>query len=338
VTAPVSPKIELHVHLEGAVRPATLLAIAQRNGQPLPADTVDELASLYTFTGSAHFLSIWALTTNCLRTVDDFRQVVVDYAAEAARFGAVYIEATFSPCERIHLGITWDDLFTGYADGVVEAFERSGVIVRLTPDLHREVDADVAEQCARVAVRYRDRGVVGLGGRIGVPAGPFRRAWDIARDGGLGLVPHAGQVAGPDAIRQGLAIRPARIGHGIRAVEDPDLMAELTARGVVLDVCLSSNIRLAEVPSAAAHPLPRLRAAGVLCTINTDDPAMLDTDLGHEYDIAAALGMTAADAYAAGWAGMLCDDATRARLPAPARRPHPGSPHIEGATGPGSAT
>ncbi len=319
MTASLHPKIELHVHLEGAIRPATLLDLARRNDQPLPADTVAELTALYEFTGLAHFVEVWLLTTNCLRTAADFRQVVVQYAAEAAGFGAVYLEAIFSPCERVKRGIGWDELFTGYTEGAVQAYERYGVIVRFTPDLYREVEPELAEECARVAVRYRDRGVVGLGlgGReAGYPAEPFRRAFDIARDGGLGIVPHAGEAAGPESIREVLTMQPARIRHGIRAVEDPDLLAEIVDRGLVLDVCPTSNLRLGGVSSLDAHPLPALRAAGVLCTINTDDPAMFGTDLGREYEIAAKLGVSARDAYRAGIAGALCDERTRAQLAA----------------------
>jgi adenosine deaminase len=163
VAEPVYPKIELHVHLEGTVRPATLLEVARRNDQPLPADTVAGLTALYEFTDLAHFAKVWLLTTGCLRTATDFRQVVVDYAAEAAQFGAVYLEGIFSPGERVTRGVDLDEIFTGYTEGAAEAFERHGVIVRLTPDLHRELDPEVAEECAQVAVRYRDRGVVGLG-------------------------------------------------------------------------------------------------------------------------------------------------------------------------------
>jgi aminodeoxyfutalosine deaminase len=317
VAEPVFPKIELHVHLEGTVRPATLLEIARRNDQPLPADTVEELTALYEFTDLAHFVQVWLLTTGCLRTDTDFRQVVVDYAGEAAAFGAVYLEGIFSPGERVKRGVGWDEIFTGYADGAEEAFERHGVIVRLTPDLHRELDPELAEECARVAVHYRDRGVVGLGlgGReVGHPAEPYRRAFEIARDGGLGIVPHAGEAAGPESIREVLSMDPARIRHGIRAVEDRALLAEIVDRGVVLDVCPTSNLRLGGVPSLAAHPLPALRAAGALCTINTDDPAMFGTDLGREYEIAAELGVSAGDAYLAGLAGALCDERTRAEL------------------------
>lgn len=314
-----SPAIELHVHLEGAIRPATLLAIARRNGETLPADTVEGLAALYEFRDFAHFIDVWILTTNCLRTPDDFRQVVVDYAEEAASFGAVYIEGIFSPCERVARGLAWDDIFSGYTDGAVEAAERFGVTVRFTPDLFRSVDLELAEQAARTAVRYRDRGIVGLGlGGLerGLSARPYERSFAIARDGGLGIVPHAGEAAGPESIREILDLDPDRIRHGVRAVEDRGVLAEIVDRGLVLDVCPTSNVRTGVVPSLAEHPLPALHAAGVPCTINTDDPAMFGTDLGRELAIAAELGVSAKDAYLAGVAGALCDDETRARLAA----------------------
>ncbi len=311
-----APKIELHVHLEGSIRPATLLEIARRNGETLPADTVEGLEAIYEFTDFAHFIQVWILTTNCLRTRDDFRQIVVDYAAEAASFGAVYVEGIFSPVERVMRGLAWDDVFGGYADGAVEARERHGVTVRFTPDLTRGLDPELAEQAARVSVRYADRGIVGLGlgGSEAHPAEPVRKAFEIARAGGLGIVPHAGEAAGPDSIREVLSMDPSRIRHGIRAVEDKDVLAEIVDRGIVLDVCPTSNLRTGVVAEVARHPLPRLRAAGVLCSINTDDPAMFGTDLGREHEIAALLGVSTADAYRAGLAGVLCDAATKARL------------------------
>lgn len=311
------PKIELHVHLEGAIRPHTLLDIARRNGETLPADTVEGLAALYEFTDFAHFIDVWILTTNCLRTRADFHQVVVDYAEEAAGFGAVYLEAIVSPGERMERGVDPHELFQGYLDGADEALERFGVTVRFTPDLHRGLDPALGEEVARLCVRYADRGVVGLGlGGLETqrPAAYFKAAFDIARAGGLALVPHAGESGGPEVIREVLALDPDRIRHGIRAADDPSLMAELVERGIVLDVCVTSNLRTGVVKSVAEHPLPALRAAGVLCTINTDDPAMFGTDLGHEYELAASLGVSDAVAFAAGLAGCVCDDITRATL------------------------
>jgi aminodeoxyfutalosine deaminase len=312
-----APKIELHVHLEGAIRPATLLDIARRNNLSLPANTVEGLTALYEFTDFKHFLEVWVLTTNCLRTADDFREIVVDYAAEAASFGAVYLEAIFSPSERVQRGLAWDEIFTGYTEGAVEARELHGVTIQFTPDLYRGLDLGIAEECARTAVRYRDRGVVGLGlggMETATPAAAYQSAFDIARDGGLALVPHAGEGAGPESVREVLELGAARIRHGIRAAEDPGLLKEIARRGLVLDVCPTSNLRTRVVPSLAEHPLPLLREAGVRCTINTDDPAMFGTDLGREYEVAAELGVSAADAYAAGVAGALCDEQTRNRL------------------------
>jgi aminodeoxyfutalosine deaminase len=314
----VYPKVELHVHLEGAIRPATLLAIARRNGVPLPADDEQGINELYRFRDFAHFIEVWILTTNVLREADDFRAIVVDYAREAAGQGAVYLEAIFSPIERVARGIRWADLFEGYCDGAAQAEEQYGVTVRLTPDLYRGADPGVAQEAARWAVRYRDRGVVGLGlGGLetATPADVYAEAFAIAHDGGLGAVPHAGESAGPDSIRATMAALGAdRLRHGIRAVDDPDLLAQLAERQIVLDVCLTSNLRTKVVPDLSAHPLPQLIAAGVQCSISTDDPAMFNTDLGTEHRIACELGATARQMYDAGVAGALCDDSTRDRL------------------------
>jgi aminodeoxyfutalosine deaminase len=314
------PKIELHVHLEGTIRPPTLLAIARRNGLPLPADTAEGLAQLYEFRDFGHFLEVWTLTTNCLRTAEDFRQVVVDYAAEAASHGAVYIEGIFSPAERIKTGVSWDALFTGYCDGAQQAEEDYGVTVRLTPDLYWGIDSEDAAEAARTAIGYRDRGIVGLGiGGAEDMSRPERyaKAFAIARDGGLGSVPHAGEGAGPDSVRAALDhLRADRIRHGIRAVEDPSLVSELADRGVVLDVCPTSNFRTKVVASLADHPLPSLLSSGVACSVSTDDPAMFGTSLTQEYELLPRMGVDPKDVYQSALRGALCDGPTRRKLTA----------------------
>jgi aminodeoxyfutalosine deaminase len=312
------PKIELHVHLEGTVRARTLLQIARRNGVALPADSVEGLAGLYEFRDFAHFLEVWLLTTAALRTEQDFRQVVVDYAGEAASYGAVYLEGIFTPAEAVGRGVTWDAVFTAYCDGAQQAREEHGVEVRLTPDIPRGRPLEVAMATARHAVKYRDRGVVGLGlggPEAQYPPDPYAPAFALARDGGVGSVPHAGEAAGPASIRGALdALGADRIRHGIRAVEDPGLLRELAGRGTVLDVCPISNLRTGVVPSLAAHPLPDLVAAGVRCSVSTDDPAMFGTDLAADYAAARQLGVSAEVCYQAGLRGALCDEPTRAAL------------------------
>jgi aminodeoxyfutalosine deaminase len=308
------PKIELHVHLEGTVRPDTLRAIAKRNDYALP----DDLESLYRFRDFAHFIEVWILTTNALRTETDFRQVVVDYAGEAAAHGAVYLEGIFSPAERVARGVGWDEIFSGYCDGAAEAREKHGVEVRLTPDIYRGATAEEAEQVVRHSAAYRERGIVavGLGGlEAEFPPEPYEPAFTLARSLGLASVPHAGEAAGAPSVRGALEELGAdRIRHGIRAVEDTGLVAELAGRGTVLDVCPLSNLRTGVVRSLEEHPLPHLVAAGILCSISTDDPAMFETDLSRDYEAAATLGLSPRAAYDAGVAGALCDDETRERL------------------------
>ncbi len=312
------PKIELHVHLEGSVRPATLLEIARRNGESLPADSVEGLRELFTFTGFEHFIQVWIVTTFVLQRARDFRQITVDYAAEAAAQGCVYIEGIFSPAEPVVRGVSWEEIFEGYCDGIQEARERHGVEMRLTPDITRVFDPELGEETAQHAVAYRERGVVGIGlGGPEDPPEPFASAFAVAHEGGLGSVPHAGEAAGPASIWGALtALRADRIRHGIRAVEDPALLEELVRRGTVLDVTPISNVRLGIVPSLEEHPLPRLRAAGVACSISTDDPGLMGTDLAQNYAAAARLGVSAREAYEAGLAGALCDEPTRQHLQA----------------------
>ena len=305
------PKIELHVHLEGTVRPQTLLEIARRNGYALPEDD----AELYRFRDFAHFIEVFQLTAGALQTYDDFRRIVVEYAAEAATHGCVYLEAIFVPA--LWRGLDTDEVFSGYCDGAAEARELHGVEVRLTPDIPRVYSPEEAEKVARFAVAYRDRGVVGLGlaGLEGEPCGPFAHAFALAAEGGVGSVPHAGELLGPETVRDALVELGAdRIRHGIRAIDDPGLVRELVGRGTVLDVCPLSNLRTGAVSSLADHPLPRLAAAGVLCSISTDDPAMFDTDLTRDYEAACSFGLEPRSFFEAGVAGALCDDETRERL------------------------
>jgi len=312
------PKIELHVHLEGTIRPETLIDIAGRNRYALGADTVEAVRDLFRFRDFDHFIEVWILTTNALRTADDFRRVAVEYARDAASHGAVYVEAIFSPIERVARGVRWEDIFGGYCDGAAQAREELGLEMRFTPDITRDAPLEAALECVEYCAKYRDRGVVGvgLGGEEGeYPPEPFERVFRMAKDRGLGSVPHAGEVVGPDSIWGALrALQPDRIRHGIRAVEDPALVAELVSRGIILDVCPLSNVRTGAVSSLDEHPLPELIDAGVRCSISTDDPAMFDTDLTREYEAAMALDVSPRVAYEAGMAGALCDDEARTRL------------------------
>jgi aminodeoxyfutalosine deaminase len=314
------PKIEPHVHLEGTVQPQTLLEIARRNDVALPADTAEGLQSLFHFTDLKHFIDVWFLVTAALQTADDFRQITVDYAEEASRHGAVYIEGIFAPTVPGRNGVDLDGMYQGYCDGVQEARERCGVEIRLTPDLNRTSPPDEAAGLVRRAISHREDGMVGVGlGGVEDQAPPeqFVDAFRLAREGGLGSVPHAGEIVGPESIWGCLeALQADRIRHGIRALEDPALVRELIDRGIVLDVCPTSNIRVGAVATYDEHPLPQMVAAGLRCSLSTDDPAMFDTDLTSEYAEATARGLSPKAFYDVGVAGALCDEYTRERLKA----------------------
>ena len=312
------PRIELHVHLEATVRPERLLEIARRNDVALPARDVDGLREFCRFTGFEHFIEVWIKTTQALRHERDFRQIVVDYAASVAARGCVYAEALFSPSEPMVRGTPWDEIFDGYCAGAQEAREKHGVEIRFTPDITRDLPVGVADHEAQWAVRYRDRGVVGIslgGSEHRFPPALFARPFAIARAGGLRAAPHAGELAGPESVRAALDVLHAdRIRHGVRAVEDPALLDELAARGVVCDVTPISNLRTGVVKSLSEHPLPRMLAAGVKCSISTDDPVLMETDLDQDCAAAVQLGHTPRDMYEHALGGVFCDDATKVRL------------------------
>lgn len=318
------PKIELHVHLEGAASPELLFAAARRNGCTLPFDSVEALREFMRFRDFDHFIEAWLATTTVLRTAADYRELVLDYARRAQAQGAVYVEAIFSPTERLPLGVSMQENFEGFCDGVQAAREQLGVEVRLTPDITRFVEPEVACELAEWCVRYRDRGIVGIGlggPEVGFPPEPYARAFAIARAGGVASVPHAGETEGPRSIRGALdALHADRIRHGVRAVEDRGLLSEIADRGIVLDVCVISNVRLGVVPSVARHQLPELLAAGVTCTVNTDDPTFFDCDLASEHAAARSLGADPRALFEAGIAGALCDAGTKDDLRAIAAR------------------
>lgn len=320
--ATLYPKIELHVHLEATVRPARLLEIARRNDVRLPAKSEAGLLRFCRFTTFDHFLRVWIKTTGALRHERDFHQIVVDYAADLAAQGCLYAEALFSPSEPMVRGTPWQESFEGYCSGADEAREVYGVDIRFTPDITRDFPVEIAEHLVRWAVRYRERGVVGVslgGSEHRYPAELFARPFAQAREGGLRAAPHAGEVAGPASVRAALDVLHAdRLRHGVRAVEDSALLDEIAARGIVCDVTPTSNVLLGVVSSLAEHPLPRMLAAGVRCSISSDDPVLMGTSLSRECEAAVSLGHTPRGMFEQALGGVFCDAETKARLQAAA--------------------
>lgn len=291
------PKAELHIHLEGTIRPATLLALARRHNVELPARDEAGLRRFYQFRDFSHFIEVWIIINECLRSGEDFALITRELGAEAGRQNIRYLEVTFTPYPHVRRrGLTWEEILGGIAAGRAEARRAWGVEMRLIPDIARDCYRaglmEAATQTAEWAVAGRDRGVValGLGGNeVGNPPEAFAEAYAYARAGGLHAVPHAGEVAGPESVWGALrALHAERIGHGVRAIDDPALVTHLRDHQIPLEICPTSNVCTGAVPSLDAHPIRLFYDAGVPITLNSDDPPMFNTTLTDEYLLLAA--------------------------------------------------
>ena len=320
------PRIELHVHLEGTLRPERVLELARRHDVALPATTVDGLRPLFRYTGFRDFLRAWSTTTAVLRDATSLEEVAVDHAAAAAAAGVVHCEAVVSPPERVGRGqTTWAQEWQGWRRGCERARDEHGVDLALTVDLYRGMDPAAALQAAHECVAAAGRGVpvvgLGIGGaETAAPLAPYVPAFDVARAGGLGVVPHAGETGGPGSVSETLdLLAPDRLRHGVTAARDPAVLARLARAGTVCDVTPVSNLRLGVVASLATHPLPRMVAAGVRCSLGSDDPAFFDTSLEVEHRVATALGVPARRLFDDAAAGCLCGPVARRRWAATSR-------------------
>jgi aminodeoxyfutalosine deaminase len=286
-----APKAELHVHLEGSILPATVLELARRNRVPLPADTVEGLRRWFAYRDFTHFVDIFVTITTCLRTAEDYELIAHEFGAEMARQNVRYAEVTFSPSTHAWLGVPYETWFGGLTRGRERAETEFGVQIRWVFDIVRQVsDGDTllakADYCTGAAIDGIRDGVValGLGGNeVGGPPEPFAPHFQRARAAGLHSAPHAGELAGPASVWGALrALGAERIGHGVRSIEDPALVAHLVEQGISLEVCPTSNLRLAVYPDRERHPLRRLHDAGVLLSVNSDDPPLFNTTLNDE--------------------------------------------------------
>jgi len=288
------PKAELHVHHIGSASPEVVSQLAQRHAgvTPVPIDPV-ALASYFTFTDFAHFIEVYLSVVDLIRDPQDVwtltHQVGVDLAAQQVR----YAEVTITPYTSVARGIAAEAFCEALEDARRVVEREHDITLRWCFDIPGEAGLEAADVTLDVVLRCRPEGLVsfGLGGpEIGVPRPQFASYFARARAAGLHSVPHAGESAGPQSIWDALDFLGAeRIGHGIAAAQDPALMQALVDRGVALEVCPTSNVCTRSVPSLSAHPLPALVAAGVVVTINSDDPPMFATNLNNEYVVAASL-------------------------------------------------
>ncbi len=283
------PKVELHVHLEGSITPELALRLAARRGVALPGadEGVEGLRRAYRFRSFRDFLEVYIALSSTLQQAEDFADAVVGVAEQLAAQRVRYAEMTFTPMTHVARGVGREAMLDGLAQGRARARDELGVELAWVFDVVRSLP-DQADETLALALRAREQGVIAVG--VGGPEGP---KWSVAplasmfakaKAEGLASVPHAGEQHGAASLRETLdLLAPDRIGHGVRCLEDLELVAELIDKQIALEVCPSSNVALGVVGSFAEHPLPRLLDAGLAISLGSDDPPLFGTTLVDEY-------------------------------------------------------
>jgi adenosine deaminase len=288
------PKVELHLHLEGSIRPGTLLRIAERNHVDLPARDEQGVAQLFKYQNFHEFLTVFMILARSLMYGEDFELLAYELGHHLSDQRVRYAEVMISAFQYFRRGVDLDEVVQGTAAGFARARRERGAAgtrVNLAFDYGRQFGAETAWQVLEIAVRNMRHGLVAwsIGGdEANYPPELFADVFAAARQAGLHLMAHAGEVVGPPSVWGAVdALGCERVGHGIRSVGDDALLAHLRERRVVLDISPTSNVRTGAVASLAEHPLRRLFDAGVHITLNTDDPTFFATTLNDEYRLAA---------------------------------------------------
>ncbi|WP_306119838.1 MULTISPECIES: adenosine deaminase [unclassified Roseitalea] len=313
------PKAELHCHIEGAASPALAMRQAARHGVDLSGVIAD---GAYRWANFTEFLQVYDTIAGLFRSEEDFAALAHDYLVSLAAQGCIYSEIFIATDHAEMVGLGAAGYIAGLAAGIERARHETGIEGRMIATGLRHGGPKAVERAARYIADNPHPLVTGFGmagdERMHHPK-DFVRAFDIARAAGLGITVHAGELCGAHSVRDALDhLAPERIGHGVRAIEDPALVARLAAEGVVLEVCPASNIVLGVFPGYGRHPFNALRAAGVRVTLNSDDPPHFRSSIGNEYAIAhQAFGLDAAALRSVTRTAIeaaFCDAPTRARL------------------------
>jgi len=287
------PKAELHLHLEGSIDAPTLRELRQRHGKN---GSVEELAQIYQYSGFTAFLQAFKTITEDLQGPDDYELITYHLMEKLKAENVLHAEVYVSAGVCLWRKQGFDAIFAGLERGRQRGERDFGVSLLWIFDAVRQFGAEKAQAVAELAVRYKDANVVGFGIGGDEQKGPpelFRDVYAYAADHGLRLTAHAGEAAGPDSVWGALNLRAERIGHGLSAAQDPELMEELSTRQIPVEVCLTSNVRTGCCRSLTDHPIRRYFDAGIMVTLNTDDPAMFNTSLTREYQLAQdAFGFT----------------------------------------------
>ena len=317
----MKPKVELHLHLEGAAPPSFIRGLAKEKKIDLSGLFNDD--GSYKFTDFWHFLKVYEAAVTTLQRPEDFYRLTLAVLEESAKSGVVYTEAFLSPdfCGNRDIS-AWKEYLHAIEEAAARAEVDFGITMRGIITCIRHFGPDKARQTARCAAETKGRFITGFGiagdEKVGKPK-DFQYAFDMAREAGLRLTAHAGEWGGPDSVRDAINdLRVERIGHGARAIEDMALVDEIAERGIVLELCPGSNVALGIFPTFRQHPIGEMHRRGVKVTVSTDDPPFFHTTMVREYQmlheafdwddgVFSAIARTSLDA-------AFCDADTKARI------------------------
>ena len=280
------PKVELHVHIRGSIRPETLLSIIENNGIKAPYTSEEEIIKRFEYTDFANFLQSYMEIVEYITNETHFERITYEMLENCAKSNVHYVEASFSPSDHIPKGLDFDKMADSINRGIRRAKQDFGVETNIRVDLVRNSTIEQAMEILDNIEKNPDNIIsVDLGGNENQdPPGPFAESYKRATTLGLHRVAHAGEAAGPDSIWEAIhSLDVERIGHGVTARQDPELVEYLKRERIALEMCPVSNLRTGVVSSIKEHPIREYFDQGLLVTVSSDDPSLFHTDMNNEY-------------------------------------------------------
>ncbi len=281
------PKVELHLHLEGAIPLETLFDLIQREGRESSIKNLDDLHRKLTYTDFAHFIEVWTWKNTFIKEERDFEEIAYQVLGNLSKQNVKYVEAFYAPGDYWRQGLSVQEITEYLIKGKERAHRDFGIRSELIIDLIRDHGPERSMQYLEEVTAYLDKGVIGVGlggSEQSFPAEPYAPVYEEARQRGFRLTAHAGEAAGANSIWTVVEkLGVERIGHGVRANEDPQLLSLLEERQIPLEMCVMSNVKTGVCESVEDHPIKQYFQQGLMVTVNSDDPTMFNTSISQEY-------------------------------------------------------
>lgn len=295
------PKIEQHVHIVGSVRPETLLWLNEQGEIKLPYKTLDDLKDFYAYQGFEHFLNVYSMVNELITHEKYYEIITYEMLQNQHNCNVKHVECIFSAYDHMHRGLDFSDMVEYINKGISRAKRDFGITCNIRVDVVRNYGPEIALMLLD-EIKTNGNNIVSIdtgGIEEGVLPRTYAKVYEAAREQGLRLTAHQGEAAGANYVWECIEqLKPERIGHGVSAAQDPNLLSKLTRRGISIETCPMSNLRTGAVKSLKDHPIRRFMEAGVKVSINTDDPPMFGTDMNTEYlMLHRELGFTAEELY-----------------------------------------